>query len=113
MTSPNQWSKADVDIVRQIQNKTDFKHFQTYRTNKIAPADLDCINTVDHSTYLEVACADPGSVIPKSVFSVAAYQAVLEQQGSNIAKFEKEVGTNFKKKAKGSWAPDSQKVHID
>ena len=37
VTSPNQWSKADVDIMHQIQYKTDFKHFQTYRTNKIAP----------------------------------------------------------------------------
>ena len=113
VTSPNQWSKADVDIVHQIQYKTDFKHFQTYRTNKIAPADLACINIVDHSAYLEVVHADPSLVIPKSVFSVAAYRATLEQQGSNVAKFDKEVGTNYKKGAKGSWAPDSEKVHID
>ena len=91
----------------------DFKHFQTYRTNKIAPADLACINTVDHSAYLEVAHADPSSVIAKSVFSMAAYRATLEQQGGDVAKFDKEVGTNFKKGAKGSWAPDSEKVHID
>ena len=113
VTSPNQWSKADVDIMRQIQYKTDFKCFQTYRTNKIDLADLTCINTVDHSAYLDMAHADPGLVIPKSVFSMAAYRATLKQQGGDIAKFEKEVGTNFKKGAKGSRAPDFEKVPID
>ena len=56
---------------------------------------------------------DPGSVIKKSVFSVAAYCATLKQQGGNTSKFNKEVGTNFKKLAKGSWAPDSEKVPIN
>ena len=73
VTSPNQWSKADINIVCQIQYKMDFKRFQTYRTNKINLGDLACINTVDHSKYLEVARAEPGSVIAKSVFSVAMY----------------------------------------
>ena len=112
-TSPNQWSKEDIDIVRQIHYKVDLQCFQTYRTNKIDPADLTYINTKDHSAYLEVACADPGLVIRKSVFSVAAYWASLEQQGSDISKFDKEVGTNFKKGAKGSRAPNSEKVPID
>ena len=112
-TSPSEWSKEDIDLIRQIQYKTDLQRFQTYRTNKINPADLACINTVDHSKYLEVACADPGSVIAKSVFSVAAYRATLEQQGGDLAKFEREVGSNFKKGAKGSQAPDSEKVPID
>ena len=34
-------------------------------------------------------------------------------RGGNISKFDKEVGTNFKKGAKGSQAPDSEKVPID
>ena len=110
---PNQWSDGDIDIVRQIRYKTDLKHFQTYHTNKIAPADIASINTRDHSAYLDVAHADPGSVICKSVFSVAAYRATLEQQSGNVSKFEKEVGTNFKKEAKGSRAPNSEKVPID
>ena len=110
---PNQWSKDDIDIVRQICYKTDLQRFQTYRTNKIDPTDLTSINTRDHSTYLEVAWADPGSVIKKSVFSVAAYRATLKQQGGNTSKFHKEVGTNFKKGAKGSQAPDLEKVPID
>ena len=59
------------------------------------------------------AHVEPGSVITKSVFSVATYRATLEQQGSDIAKFDREVGTNFKKGAKGSWAPNSEKVPID
>ena len=110
---PNQWSEDDIDIVHQIRYKTDLQRFQTYRTNKIDPADLASINTKDHSAYLEVAWADPGSVIKKSVFSMAAYCATLKQQGSDTCKFDKEVGTNFKKGAKGSWAPDSEKVPID
>ena len=110
---PNQWSEDDIDIVHQIHYKTDLQCFQTYRTNKIDPADLASINTRDHSAYLEVAWADPGSVIKKSVFSVAAYRATLKQQGGNTSKFDKEVGTNFKKGAKGSQAPDSEKVPID
>ena len=87
--------------------------FETYRTNKIDPADLASINTRNHSAYLEVAWVNPGSVIKKSVFSVAAYHATLKQQGGNTFKFDKEVGTNFKKGAKGSRAPDSEKVPID
>ena len=44
---------------------------------------------------------------------MAAYRATLKQQGSDTSKFDKEVGTNFKKGTKGSWAPDSEKVPID
>ena len=77
---PNQWSEDEIDIVHQIRYKTDLQCFQTYRTNKIDPADLASINTRDHSTYLEVARADPRSVIKKSVFSVVAYRATLKQQ---------------------------------
>ena len=110
---PNQWSEDDIDIVHQIRYKTDLQRFQTYHTNKIDPADLASINTRDHSAYLEVARADPRLVIKKSVFSVAAYCATLKQQGGNTSKFDKEVGTNFKKGAKGSQAPDSEKVPID
>ena len=110
---PDQWSDGDIDIVRQIRYKTDLKHFQTYRTNKITPADTVSINTRDHSAYLDMACADPGLVIHKSVFSMAAYHATLEQQGSDISKFDKEVGANFKKGAKGSQAPNSEMVPID
>ena len=110
---PNQWSEDDIDIVRQIRYKMDLQRFQTYRTNKIDPADLASINTRDHSTYLELAWADPGSVIKKSVFSMAVYRATLKQQGGDTSKFNKEVGTNFKKGAKGSQAPDSEKVPID
>ena len=110
---PNQWSKDDINIVRQIRYKMDLQRFQTYCTNKIDPADLASINTRDHSAYLEVAWADPRSVIKKSVFSVAAYRATLKQQGGDTSKFDKEVDTNSKKGAKGSWAPDSEKVPID
>ena len=110
---PNRWSKDDINIMCQIHYKMDLQCFQTYRTNKIDPADLASINTRDHSTYLEVAWADPGLVIKKSVFSMAVYRATLKQQGGNTSKFDKEVGTNFKKGAKGSQAPDSEKVPID
>ena len=99
--------------MHQICYKTDLQRFQTYHTNKINPADLASINTRDHSSYLEVAWVDPGSVIKKSVFSVVAYRATLKQQGSDTSKFDKEVGTNFNKGAKGSQAPDLEKVPID
>ena len=52
---PNQWSEEDINIVHQICYKTDLQCFQTYRTNKIAPADLSSINTRYHSAYFEVA----------------------------------------------------------
>ena len=110
---PNQWSDGDINIMRQIRYKTDLKRFQTYHTNKIAPADTASINTRDHSAYLDVARADPSSVIRKSVFSVVAYCATLEQQGGDVFKFDKEVGPNFKKGAKGSRALDSEKVPIN
>ena len=48
-------------------------------SDKIDPADLTSINTRYHSTYLEVARADSGSVIKKSVFCMVAYCATLKQ----------------------------------
>ena len=110
---PSQWSDKDIDVVHQIRYKTDLKCFQTYRRNKIDPADIASINTKDHSAYIEVARADPSSVIWKSIFSVGAYRETLRQQGDDTSKFDKEVGTKFKKSVKGSWALDSAKVTID
>ena len=74
---PSQWTDEDIDVVRQTHYKTDLQRFQTYRLNKIDPGDMASINTKDHSAYIEVAWVDPGSVICKSVVSVAAYREVL------------------------------------
>ena len=103
----------DIDVVRQARYKTDLKCFQTYRLNKINLGDIAHINTKDHSAYIEVVRADPGSVICKSVFSVAAYREVLWQKGGDVSRFDKEVGTMFKKGPRGSQAPDTEKVAID
>ena len=70
------------------------------------------INTKDHSAYIKVARADPGSVICKSVFSVSAYCEVLKRKGGDISRFDKEVDTKFKKGPWGSRAPDTEKVAI-
>ena len=109
---PSQWMDKDIDVVHQTHYKTDLQRFQTYRLNKIDPSDIASINTKDHSAYIEVAWADPGSVIHKSVFSVAAYHEVLEQKGSDVSQFDKEVGTVFKKGPRVSRAPDTEKVSI-
>ena len=98
--------------MRQTRYKTDLQHFQTYRRNKIDPGDMASINTKDHSAYIEVARVDPGSVIRKSVFSVAAYREVLNQKGSDISWFDKEVESMFKKGPRGSQASDATKVPI-
>ena len=97
VSHPSQWAEEDIDIVRQTHYKMDLQRFQTYRQNKIDPGDMASINTKDHSAYIEVAWADPGSVIRKSVFSIAAYREVLNQKGSDVSRFDKEVGTMFKK----------------
>ena len=94
---PSQWTDEDIDVVCQTRYKTDLQCFQTYRLNKIDPSNIASINTKDHSAYIEVARADPGSVIRKSVFSIAAYREVLKRKGGNISRFDKEVGTMFKK----------------
>ena len=94
---PSQWTDEGMDVVCQTRYKTDLQHFQTYRLNKIDPDDMASINTKDHSAYIEVAWADPGSVIRKSVFSIVAYHEVLKQKGSDIFRFDKEVDTKFKK----------------
>ena len=109
---PSQWTDEDIDIVHQTHYKTDLQRFQTYRLNKIDPGNMASINTKDHSAYIEVARADPGSVIRKSVFSVAAYRKVLKRKGGYISRFDKEVDTKFKKGPRGSWAPDIEKVAI-
>ena len=109
---PSQWVEEDIDVVRQTCYKTDLQRFQTYHWNKIDPSDMASINTKDHSAYIEVAWADPGSVICKSVFSVAAYREVLNQKGGDVSRFDKESETMFKKGPRGSWAPDATKVPI-
>ena len=110
---PSQWMDEDIDVVCQTRYKTDLQHFQTYCLNKINPGDIASINTKDHSTFIEVAQADPGSVIRKSVFSVAAYCEVLKRKGGDVSQFDKEVGTMFKKGLRGSRAPDTKKVAIN
>ena len=97
VSHPSQWAEEDIDVVRQTHYKTDLQRFQTYHRNKIDPGDMASINTKDHSTYIEVAWADPGSVIRKSVFSVAAYHEVLNQKGGDVSRFDKEVETMSKK----------------
>ena len=74
---------------------------------------MSTINTKDHSTYIDIAKTHPSTVIKKSVFSVGAYQQVLRLKGGDTSKFNKEVGAAFKKSAKGSRAPDTEKVAID
>ena len=100
-------------MVCQIRYKMDLDRFQTYQNNKIKPEELNTINTVDHSTYIMVAKVDIDTIIKKSVFSVATYWEVLRLRGSDTSKFNKEVGAKFKKLAKGSQAPDTEKVSID
>ena len=112
-SNTGQWTDKDLDVVCQLCYKTDLDCFQTYRRNKIMPADLSTINTKDHSTYIGVAKVDPGTVIKKSVFSVAAYRQVLRLKDTDTSKFNREVGATFKKLAKGSRVPDIEKVAID
>ena len=112
-SNTGQWTDEDLDVVCQIRYKTDLDRFQTYQCNKITPADLSTINTKDHSTYIDIAKAHPGTVIKKSVFSIATYRQVLWLKGSDTSKLDREVGAAFKKSAKGSWAPDTEKVAID
>ena len=109
---PSQWTDEDIDVVCQTRYKTDLQCFQTYRVNKIDPSNMASINTTDHSAYIEVAQADPGSEICKRVFSVAAYREVLKRKGGDISRFDKEVDTKFKKGPRGSRAPDTEKVAI-
>ena len=72
-SNTGQWTDEDLNVVRQICYKTDLDCFQTYQHNKIMPADLSTINTKDHSAYINIAKVHPGTVVKKSVFSVAAY----------------------------------------
>ena len=72
-SNTGQWTKEDLDMVHQLRYKTDLECFQKYRCNKMTEADLSTINTNNHSDYIKVAKADPGTVIEKSVFGVAAY----------------------------------------
>ena len=113
MSNPSQWTEEDINVICQYHFKMDVDHFQMYRWNKMDPADLDTINTKDHSAYINVARADPDTIIKKSVFSITAYREVLRLKGGNTSKFDKEVGTKFKKSAKGSQAPDNEMVAID
>ena len=112
-SNTGQWTEEDIHVVRQIRYKKDLDRFQTYRHTKIKPEELNTINTVDHSAYIAVALADISTVIKKSVSSVAAYWEVLWLRGGDTSKLDKEVGAKFKKSAKGSQVPDTEKVSID
>ena len=104
-SNTSQWAEEDIDVVWQYRYMMDVDHFQMYLQNKVEPADLATINTKDHSGYIDVARVDPSTIIKKSVFSIVAYQEVLRLKGGDTAKFDKEVGTKFKKSAKGSQVP--------
>ena len=110
---PSHWTEEDIDVVCQTRYEVDLKRFQTYRLNKIDPGDTASTNTKDQSAYIDVVRADPGSVIHKSVFSVAAYREVLKWKGGDISRFDKDVGAMFKKGPKGPRVPDTEKVAID
>ena len=97
VSHPSQWAEEDIDVVRQTRYKTDLQRFKTYRRNKIDPGNMASINAKDHSAYIGVARADPGSAIRKSIFSVAAYREVLNQKGGDVSRFDKEVESMFKK----------------
>ena len=112
-SNTGQWTDEDLNMVCQIHYKTILDCFQTYRRNKIMPADLSTFNTKDHSAYIEIAKAHPGTIIKKSVFSIAAYRQVLQLKDGDTSKFDREVGATFKKSAKGSWVPNTEKVAID
>ena len=88
VSNTGQWTDEDLDVVRQLCYKTHLDHFQTYWRNKITPADLSTINTKDHSAYIKVAKVDPGTVVQKSVFGVAAYREVLLLKGGDTSKFD-------------------------
>ena len=108
--NPSQWMPEDIDVVQQYHYKTDVDKF---RKNHIDRKDLLSINVKDHSTYIEVVKADHGTVIEKSVFSVAAYQEVLWLRGGDVDKFDKAIGAKFPCSTKGSRTPDEEKVPID
>ena len=84
-SNTSQWTEEDLDVVHQIRYKTDLERFQKYRHNKMTEADLSTINTNDHSDYIKVAKVNPGTVIEKSVFGVAAYQQVLRLKGGDTS----------------------------
>ena len=88
-SNTGQWTTEDLDMVCQICYKTNLDHFQTYRCNKITLADLSTINTKDHSAYIDIAKAHPGTVIKKSVFSIGAYRQVLWLKGGDTSKFNR------------------------
>ena len=91
-SNTSQWTEEDINVVCQIRYKTDLDRFETYRCNKIKPEDQSTINTTDHSTYIEVAKADPSTVIKKSVFSMAAYREVLRLKGGDTSKLRQGGG---------------------
>ena len=64
-SNTSQWTDEDLNVVLQIRYKTDLDCFQTYRRNKIMPADLSTINTKDHSTYIDIAKVHPGTFVKK------------------------------------------------
>ena len=111
-SSPDQWSPADINTVRQLQYKADFQRFKVYHEKHISSNDKKTINTINHSTYLTEARNTPNTVIAQCVFSRATYRAVLQRRGGDVAKFDQEA-KYFKKGASGSQAPDTEKVPID
>ena len=113
MSNPSQWAADNIDFVCKYRYKTDVDKFQKYRTKSIDQANCDTIKVKDHSAYISVPKTNPGMVIEKSVFSMAAYWEVLWLKGGDVAKFDKAISTKFPLLTKGSWVPDDMKVPID
>ena len=74
------YTEADIDIVRADRHAHDFPAMQNYRNNMALPSDTNCFNLVSHKAYLDSVVATQG-ITSSVVFDQEGGRRYLERKG--------------------------------
>ena len=74
------YTEADIDIVRADRHAHDFPAMQNYRNNVALRSDTNCFNLASHKAYLDSVVATQG-ITSSVVFDQEGGRRYLEQKG--------------------------------
>ena len=74
------YTEADIAIVRADRYTRDFPALQNYRSNMASPSDTSSVNLVSHEAYLDLVIATQG-ITSRVVFDQASGKEYLKQKG--------------------------------
>ena len=79
-TATENYTDADIAVVRANRYGSDFPAIQNYRNNVASPNDTNCFNLASHEAYLDSVVAT-GGITSRVVFDQEGGRRYLEQKG--------------------------------